>query len=173
MSIGAGRPKFNTWVTMSAGKKKNVTPGKFRGSLLGRAVLLLERYHDVRVCGAYEAGSAVHVVDRAIRQPDVVEDIVDFPRRYLLANVGLDQVTDTSRFLNAGSAFGSNMQNELAVIAAWEEVLAKPGHEQKNREADEQEGWDENGPAMHCRGEQELVRQPQSLEAPLETSLES
>jgi hypothetical protein len=49
-----------------------------------------------------------------------------------MADIGLDQVTDSRRFLNAGSALGSNMQNELPVIAAREEVLTKPGHEQKH-----------------------------------------
>ena len=32
-SIGAGSPKFKIWLTMSAGWKKKVTPGKSRGSV--------------------------------------------------------------------------------------------------------------------------------------------
>ena len=32
MSIAAGRPKFRIWVTMSAGWKKNSTPGNRFGS---------------------------------------------------------------------------------------------------------------------------------------------
>ena len=32
ISIGAGWPKFNTWLTMSAGWKKNTNPGKRSGN---------------------------------------------------------------------------------------------------------------------------------------------
>jgi hypothetical protein len=52
-SMAAGRPKLRIWVTMSAGWKKNSTPGKRRGSsaqqrhqLLGGAVAFLQRHQD-------------------------------------------------------------------------------------------------------------------------------
>jgi hypothetical protein len=32
MSTGAGAPKLRIWLTMSAGRNENVTPGNWRGS---------------------------------------------------------------------------------------------------------------------------------------------
>src|SRR4029453_7993847 len=44
--------------------------------ILGRSVTFLQRHQDVRVGGADEAGAAVHVVDGAVRETDVVDDVV-------------------------------------------------------------------------------------------------
>ena len=57
MSIGAGKPKFRIWLTMSAGRKANITPGNSRGQIapqradvIGRrAMILLQADQDVRV----------------------------------------------------------------------------------------------------------------------------
>ena len=74
---------------MSAGWKKNSTPGKCFGSFarstvtnsLGRAVLALQRHQDLAVERADGAGVAVGQVDAAVGHAEVVEDGLELARR--------------------------------------------------------------------------------------------
>ena len=65
-----------------------MTPGKSRGSFAasrgtiigGGAMVFFERDENVRVAGADQPGGGVLHVQRAVRQADVVEDVVHLRR---------------------------------------------------------------------------------------------
>ena len=96
----------------------------------------------------------MHEVERAVREANIVENIVNFLRGNVAANGSFDQIADLSGFLNARSTLRANMQNELPVIAIGEKVLAKPRHKQKCREANQQESRNEYRPPVDRGGEQ-------------------
>ena len=88
-SIGAGRPKFRIWLTMSAGMNEKWTPGNCSASssrrssdvVRGRPVLLAERDQDVGVAGPDRRRVRVGEVEPAVRQADVVDDAGDLAPR--------------------------------------------------------------------------------------------
>ena len=96
----------------------------------------------------------MHEVERAVREANVVENIVNFLRGNVAANGSFDQIADLSGLLNARSTLRANMQNELPVVGIGEKVLAKPRHKQKCREANQQECRNEYRPPVDCGGEQ-------------------
>ena len=55
-------------------------------------VFFFERHHDVCISGANQSRGSVHVVDRAVGQSNVIEDVVHLLRRDLLADGRLDEV---------------------------------------------------------------------------------
>ena len=63
-SMGAGAPKFSTWLTMSAGRKEKVEPGKLCGNTVrkrlhiigGGRMILVEADQDVAILRPQRAG---------------------------------------------------------------------------------------------------------------------
>ncbi len=64
-------------------------------------MVLFQRNQNVRVACADQTGGAVHKVDLAIRQADVVEHSIDLLRRDIAPNGIFDQVAEPRRFLDA------------------------------------------------------------------------
>ena len=86
MSIGAGRPKFRIWLTMSAGWNMNIVPGNFLRQIDAELALVLRDVadgpasaapEDVAVGAADHAGVRIGGVDAAVGQADVVEDAIE------------------------------------------------------------------------------------------------
>ncbi len=71
-------------------------------------------------------------VERAVGQADVVEDVVDLVGGNGLADVLFDQVAESGGLFDASAAFGAEMQDERAGVAAWEEVLAEERNSSRN-----------------------------------------
>src|SRR5258708_5052154 len=115
------------------------------------------------IAGADEAGGAVHVVDGAVRQADVVGDGVEFAFGNCAADSGFDLIAEFRGFLDAGSGLCAKVKDELAAVCAGEEILAQPGGEE--------EGWDEDAAVLDEALEQRLVRVAEIRESALETTL--
>src|SRR5207248_3055378 len=69
----------------------------------GGAMVALQRDQDVRVGGADDAGGAVHPVDGAVGEPDVVEDHVDLAGGDLTPDGRLHEVGQARGLLDAGA----------------------------------------------------------------------
>ena len=95
-------------------------------------VFFFESHHDVSISGSNQSRGSEHVVDCAVGQSDVIEDVVHLLRRNLLTDGRLDEVAKPGGFLNTRSGLYPHMQNELPVIAGWKEILTKPGREEKD-----------------------------------------
>ena len=115
----AGRPKFRIWVTMSAGWKKNSTPGNASRQLSrscvdvvgGRAMALLQGDQDFRVERADGAGIAVGQVDAAIGQADVVERWSPVrPAGMIWRRIPVDLVGEPRGLLDAHAGGGAHVQ---------------------------------------------------------------
>ncbi len=129
---GSGKAEIQDLGGDVGGEKIKSGAGKLRGQLFaelahvggGGVMIFVQRDEDVRITGADEAGGAVHVVDGAVRQADVVGDGVEFAFGNCAADGGFNFVAEFCGFLDAGSGLCAQMKNELAAVCAGEEILA-------------------------------------------------
>ena len=77
---------------------------------------LAEGDEDIRVVRADHAGRGVHRVHGAIRQPDVIQDVIDFLTRDGVSNGVFDIVAEARRFLDPRAGLGPHMEDELAAV---------------------------------------------------------
>lgn len=66
-------------------------------------MIFLERDHNIGVIGAQSPVRQMLCIHRTIRKADVVEDVVQFLSRNLLANILFDQVAETGHLFNTHS----------------------------------------------------------------------
>ena len=158
-----------------------MTPGNSRGSVAaqradvvgGRPVLRRQRHHDVGVAGADRAGGAVHEVHRAVRQADVVEDVVGLAR------------PESARRMNASTWSHSRAVSSMRVPVLartcrmnWPlSVVGKkswPSHGTSSgaRQADDQEGGMKTARRRTAAPSSRRVAAADALEAALERLLE-
>lgn len=76
-------------------------------------------------------------VDHAVRQTDVVEDVIHLIRWNGLADVLFDQIAEPRCLFNASAALGAKMQDERTGVAAWKEILSEERNQQKSAGADQ------------------------------------
>src|SRR5207247_3779867 len=120
-------------------RKKSSAQGRMRVRMTGagreyvlshigccRAVLRLERNKNVGIRCADRARSVIDHVDLAIGTPDIVCNGVHFLGRDCPSNRILDQITKPRRLLDPCSRFGTDVKDELTVIAARKKVLTQP-----------------------------------------------
>src|SRR5262249_29927145 len=86
------------------------------GRVGGGAVRHLQGHEDVRVARAERAGGVVHVIDVAIRQADVVEDVVELVGRNRLPYSVLDEVHQPGGFFDTCAGFGADVEEYLAAV---------------------------------------------------------
>ena len=91
-----------------------------------------------------DAGRAVQVVDAAVGQADIVEDVIEFVRRDLAADAGFHQVAEARGLFDACAGLGANVQKELTVVGGGEEVLTEPWDQTARREAQHQKARNED-----------------------------
>ena len=112
----------------------------------------LQGYQHIGICGADRAAIAVGHVDAAVRQPDVVDDIVHLAGRDDLADGLLNKIAQTGSLLDPGARRGADMHENLAGIDGWEEVLAEERRQSEGQEhAREEPGNEGLGPAKSER----------------------
>ena len=130
--MGAGKPKFRIWLTMSAGKNaKRHTRKLFRErqtklvNVVVRGMVLGGKSHkNVGVRCADWSRIAVRKIDAAVGQTYVVDDVVDFACWNLLSNRLLDLIAKVGGFLDAHSGGRAQMKFERAAVNAGKEVPA-------------------------------------------------
>src|SRR5262249_35204213 len=127
-----------------AGELLGQTPAKSAHVIGGGAMAFLQGGEDVGGGGAGGGGAAVHVVDGAVRQADVVDDVVQLVGGDLPPDGPLHQIRKAGRLLDAGARLGAEVEDELSVVAGGEEVLAEPWHEEPSGEAGHEEERDES-----------------------------
>ena len=137
----------------------------------GGAMVALQRDQDVRVGGADDAGGAVHPVDGAVGEPDVVEDHVDLAGGDLTPDGRLHEVGQARGLLDAGARLRPQVEGELSTVGIREEVLAQSRREQERGCTDGQEHRDEDDAAGYQECEQSPVAEANPLEPAFERLL--
>ena len=113
-----------------------------------RSMAFLQGYQHIGICGADRAAIAVGHVDAAVRQPDVIDDIVHLAGRDDLADGLLSKIAQTRRLLDPGSRRGADMHENLTRIDGGEKVLAEERRQSEGQEhAGEDPGNEGLGPA--------------------------
>ena len=156
---------------MTPGNKARQFPAQVADIICRAMMLFVQRDQDVGVGRADRSRVAIDVIDGAVRQADIVEDVVELRGWNGLADGGLDLVAEPGRLFDAGAGLGPHMQDELPAVGVGEEVLAEPGDEDETAEADEQKDGDEKNAPVHQAGEQQLVGETNSLEETLKAAL--
>jgi len=161
------------------GQKIESGTGILRGQLLAEfpqirgsgVMIFVERDKNVGIAGADEPGSAVHVIDAAVRQADVVGDGVQLSFGNGAADGGFNLIAELGSFFDARSRFRAEVENELAAVRAGKEILSEPGDEQKNRKAGQQESRDKDAAMADETFEQGVVRISEIFERSFESTL--
>src|ERR1700732_2082057 len=112
-------------------------------------MLLPQRDQNVRVTRTDQAGGGVLQVQRAVGQSDIVENVVHLIGWHGLADVLFDQIAEPGGLFNAGAELSEKIKKTRAGIAAWEEVVAEKGFQQKRAQAECQEHRNEDHSAPH------------------------
>ena len=113
-------------------------------------------------------------IDAAVRQANVVNDVVDFARRNLLSNRLFDLITKIGCFFNAHSGGSTQMKLKSAAVHTGEEVLAQPGKENYERaQTASEERNEEHAPMMQTKFKHPAIAFAEFLECFLKSLLES
>src|ERR1700693_5353719 len=106
-------------------------------------------YENVGVRCANGGRIAVRKIDAAVRQADVVNDVMDFPCRNLLSNRLLDLIAKIGRFFNAHAGGSTQMKLESPAVYAGEKIPAEPRKQNRQRaKAAGKECDQENSPVV-------------------------
>jgi hypothetical protein len=114
----------------------------------------------------------VHEIDRAVRETDVIKDVIHLAPGDLPTDRSLNQIAELSGFLDSRAAFGTEMEDELTAVGVRKEILPEPWHEKKRRGAGKKKCGDEEGPPTDKCDEQCVIDIPKAPEASLERLLE-
>ncbi len=180
--MGAGNPKFKICVTMSAGWKKNSTPGNCARQIFAQPadvirrrmmMLLIQAHQNFSVAGADHAGVAVGQVDAGVGQPDVVEDRVQFVFGDLLPQIGFDLVAQARGFFHSQSGTRPHVKTHQAGIDAREEILAQEEHQTHRQHAEGEEAGGEELAMLQRRFQQLIVAVAELIEAALKSALKA
>ena len=148
MSIGAGRPKFRIWLTMSAGWKKKVSCGnslrQFAAQCLACNPTVERRWSGLsddqdfavrRTDGRLSLNARLMPLER---QADVVAGPTRSHSRGMISRIAASTVVkNLLGFFDARAGRRAHVQPELAGIDRREEILADQGQHQNNRAAQE------------------------------------
>jgi len=90
-------------------------------------------------------------IQRAVRQANVVEDVVHLACRNGLSNVLFDQIAQLRGLLDTNTALAPNVKNERPIVCARKEVLPKKRYQRKGAQAEQQKDGDENNAGSTSR----------------------
>src|SRR5580692_3061457 len=121
--------------------------------LCSGVMIFLEGHQNIGVARSDEARRAVHKINRAVRQPDVVQDVVRLALGNLTPYRAFDEIAQLRGLFDSRAALGAKVEDELTVVAARKEVLAEPRDKEERSKANQKKGGDEKGPAMDKRCE--------------------
>ena len=178
---GRGEAKVEDLSDDVGGKEIESDAGEFAGEAFAQRanvvgcgrVVFLERDENIRVGGAEEPAGCVLGVHGRVGKADVIEDVVHLVLRDGGTNGLLDEITQTCGFLDTGSGFGADVEDEGAVIAVGKEILSEQRDEQQRNEADEQEEGYEDFARFDELGEERLVGGPDGFKAALKSALDA
>src|SRR4029077_1175604 len=137
------------------------------------AVLFSEGHQNVGVARSDEARCAVHKIDGAVGQSDVIQNVVDIVLGNLAPYRALDEVAQLRCLLDPRATLGAQMEDELTVVGVRKKILTEPRHKEECRRTGQQKRRDEQGSAPHNRREKAVVGIPKALEFTLERLLEA
>src|SRR6266702_2145398 len=112
-------------------------------------------------------------VHRAIRKPDVVENVVQLFCWNLVTDVLLNKIATPCHLFDAHSRSATHMQDKLPAIRVRKEVLTKPWHEEEYAEAGPEEDRDKYFTPKDQAFQGTMVAQPHALELTIESALEA
>src|SRR5260370_32988635 len=115
-------------------------------------VIVFERDQSIGVARSDEARSAVHEIDGAVGQADVVQNVVHLALGNLAAYCALHEIAELRSLFDSRAALGAEMEDELATVRVRKEVLTEPGHQEKRPSTGQKKDGDEEYPTSdkHC-----------------------
>src|SRR5439155_14329887 len=131
-------------------------------------MILFEGHEDVYVGRANETGCAVNEIDGAVRQTDVVENVVQFLRRNNTADRVFDEIGKARGFFNTRTDLNTHIKDKLPTIGIGKKVFTQPGHEGPGTKTQQKKHEDKYEPPMNQGHKQALVAVAQTLKAALE-----
>ena len=130
--------------------------------------------HNVGVRCTHWRGIAVGEIDAAVRQANVVNDVLNFARWNLAANRPLDLIAKVGGFFNAHSGRSTHMKLETAGVNAGKEIPAQPRDQNyQGAETARKKRNQENAPMMETSFQHSAIALTKSFEGFLETLLQS
>src|SRR6202166_2281768 len=140
---GSGQTKVQNLSDDVRGQEVKGRAGIFAGQRLSQAlhivcrsvVIFVEGHQNIGVARSDEARGAVHEIDGAVRQADIVQDVVYFALRDLAADGALNEVAQLRGLFDSRAALGAEVQDELTAVGVGKEILTEPRHEEKRRGA--------------------------------------
>src|SRR5580658_8592766 len=115
----------------------------------------------------------MHRIVWAVGKTEIVENVVEFLGRNLIPDRCFDLVGQTCSLFDARSGSGANVQNELAGIRAWKEILPEERKQQESTEARAEEHGNKDLARDDKFRQQELICGAQAFKQILETALEA
>jgi hypothetical protein len=181
-SIADGRPKLRIWVTMSAGWKKNSTPGKRFGSsrlqdVTNSSVGRWPFLSDSRISPSSVPKVPALLYERLMPlfgTPRLSRHGLELVLRHELADRRLDVVGEARRLLDPGAGGGAQVQADLAGVDGGEEVAAEHRIEAAGEQAEGEESRCPNDAALgEQRAEQRGVGGADALELAVEGAIDA
>src|ERR1700688_3315043 len=152
---GSGQTKVQHLSNDVRGQEVKGRAGIFAGQRLSQAlniiccsvVIFVEGHQNIGVARSDEARGAVHEIDGAVRQPNIVQDVVHFALGDLAADGALNEVAKLGGFFDASTALGTEMQDELTAVGVRKEILTEPRDEEEGRSAGQKkDGYKKQSP---------------------------
>src|SRR5216684_1908829 len=131
-------------------------------------MLRRERHYDIRILGPNRSRIAVGKIDAAVGQANVINDAGKLLRRYLLADFIFHLVTQSSRFFNARSGWGAQVQREFATIYRWEKILSQPRDQSQGKDAGQKKAGNKDAAVINKCLEQPAICVPDTLKTTFE-----
>src|SRR6266478_8940919 len=116
-------------------------------------MIFSEGHQNIGVTRSYEARCAVHEIDSAVRQPDIVQNVVHLALGDLAAYGALNEIAQLRGLFDSRAALGAEMQDELTAVRVRKEILTEPRHKEKRRYAGQKKDGNKKGPPVHKRCE--------------------
>src|SRR5580698_8255030 len=100
----------------------------------------------------------MHRIVWAVGKTEIVEDVIEFLGRNLIPDRCFDLVGQTRSLFDARSCSGANVQNELAGVSVWKEVLPEERKQQESTEASAEKNWNKDLARYDKFRQQDLIR---------------
>ena len=90
-------------------------------------MILFKGHQNIRVRRTDGAGGALDVINRAVRQTDVVQNIVQFLGRNDTADRVFHEIGKPRGFFNTCAGLGAKMEDKLAAVGIRKKIFTEPG----------------------------------------------
>src|SRR5260370_36187679 len=93
--------------------------------------------------------------------------------RYLVGDFVVHRVTQRSRFFNARSSWGAQVQREFAPIDRWKKILSQPRDQSQGKDAGQKKAGNKDAAVINKCLEQSAICVPDTLKTTFEPGLKA